>query len=385
LSRRARALLLGGLLAAAGLAGAGLMRRRAGGWLPVAAVERARGDLRRARVAAAGEPALAAAEAAGERLERDVAEARATPSLADGAVVERQARATAAAALVALASAARHSERRREALAARREELQAGIAALAAEVGTVSVDRGLRARVERLRLEADAAGAMAAAGDLAGAEAGIKGVAAELADAAARLDDRLARMRDPVLLGRWQGWVNEAIEATRRAGSRAVVVDKLGRRCLVVAAGRVVASYPAELGRNGLAEKVYAGDAATPEGRYHVVAKRDAGETLYHRALLLDYPTAEDWQAFAAARRAGRVPRGRGIGGLIEIHGHGGRWINWTSGCVALRDAHIDQLWAAVEVGTPVVIVGALRGPGLTGSAAVAAMDPGRPPGGGRR
>ena len=353
------------LVAAAGTVAAGLLRRRAATPLPAAAVERARADLRRARATAAGEPALAAAEAAGERLERDLAEARSTPTPSDAAVVERQARATAAAALVALASAARHSERRQEALAARREELQAEVAAVAAEVGPLTADRGLRARVERLRLETDSIAAMAAAGDLAAAEAALTAAASELADAAARLDDRLARMRDPALLGLWQRWVDEAVAATRRddrtagRGGRAVVVDKLARRCLLVAAGRVVASYPAELGRNGLAEKIYAGDAATPEGRYHVIEKRDAGATLYHRALLLDYPTALDWQAFAVARRLGRVPRGRGIGGLIEIHGHGGRWINWTSGCVALRDAHIDQLWAEVDVGTPVVIVGA--------------------------
>src|SRR6185295_13277198 len=147
-------------------------------------------------------------------------------------------------------------------------------------------------------------------------------------------------------------------------GGSAVVVDKLSRRCLLLAGGRVVASFPAELGRDGLAEKLYAGDAATPEGHYHVVEKRDLGATLYHRALLLDYPTDDDRRQFEAARRRGLVPGGRGIGGLIEIHGHGGKWINWTNGCVALRDPHMDRLFAAVAVGTPVTIVGTAAAPG---------------------
>jgi lipoprotein-anchoring transpeptidase ErfK/SrfK len=58
------------------------------------------------------------------------------------------------------------------------------------------------------------------------------------------------------------------------------------------------------------------------------------------------------------------VPPGRGPGGGIEIHGHGGRSINWTNGCVALRDDQMDRLYAAVGVGTPVTIVGTARLPG---------------------
>ena len=52
------------------------------------------------------------------------------------------------------------------------------------------------------------------------------------------------------------------------------------------------------------------------------------------------------------------MPAGRGIGGLIEIHGHGGRGTDWTNGCIALSDAEMDRLFAAVFVGTPVTIVG---------------------------
>ena len=30
------------------------------------------------------------------------------------------------------------------------------------------------------------------------------------------------------------------------------------------------------------------------------------------------------------------------IGGLIEIHGNGGKGIDWTEGCIALTDKEID-------------------------------------------
>ena len=63
--------------------------------------------------------------------------------------------------------------------------------------------------------------------------------------------------------------------------------------------------------------------------------------------------------------------RCRSIGGAIEIHGHGGRAIDWTSGCVALKNEHMDRLYAGVAVGTPVTIVGTARLPG-------AVPEPGR-------
>ena len=52
------------------------------------------------------------------------------------------------------------------------------------------------------------------------------------------------------------------------------------------------------------------------------------------------------------------MPAAAGIGGLIEIHGEGGRGRDWTRGCVALANPDIDDLFRHVEVGTPVTIVG---------------------------
>jgi lipoprotein-anchoring transpeptidase ErfK/SrfK len=61
------------------------------------------------------------------------------------------------------------------------------------------------------------------------------------------------------------------------------------------------------------------------------------------------------------------VPPGRGIGGLIEIHGAGGQGRNWTDGCVALVNPDMDRLFAAVGVGTPVTIVGRAHLPAPAG------------------
>ncbi|WP_272481620.1 hypothetical protein [Rhodothermus marinus] len=68
----------------------------------------------------------------------------------------------------------------------------------------------------------------------------------------------------------------------------------MARRCLVYRGDRQVAIFPIELGPNWMGTKHYAGDRATPEGRYRMVRKLGPGETRYYRALLLDYPNAED-------------------------------------------------------------------------------------------
>lgn len=186
-------------------------------------------------------------------------------------------------------------------------------------------------------------------------------LAAASFSAAAGQEERFEDLR---LRRLWQGWVDETIEESRRTSGAAVIVDKLGRRVLLIAAGKIAEQYTVELGHNGLADKLYEGDGATPEGRYRITSKRDRGQTRFHRALMLDYPTGEDRREHADARQRGLVPPGRGPGGLIEIHGHGGRGLDWTDGCVALRNADMDRLFAAVEVGTPVTIAGTARFPG---------------------
>jgi L,D-peptidoglycan transpeptidase YkuD (ErfK/YbiS/YcfS/YnhG family) len=327
------------------------------------AVERARLALRRARVEAAREAGAPGAElsravAASTLLERRLAEERAARFGAHHAEeIEQLARTAEVTAEAALREARRAAERHRGEVAERAAELAERLSAFAAEVEHMPADQELRAEFQSTRLELDGVTAAAARGDLAAADRGIETATAGLARVATRLAGHYARMADPALRQRWQEWVEETVTESRR-GTMAVIVDKLARRCYLLTAGRVLATFTAELGRNGLADKIYAGDAATPEGRYRIVQKKEGEETSYHRALELDYPTDADRREFAAARRRGLVPAGRGIGGSIEIHGHGGRGIDWTNGCIALPDAEMDRLFAAVFVGTPVTIVG---------------------------
>jgi hypothetical protein len=99
----------------------------------------------------------------------------------------------------------------------------------------------------------------------------------------------------------------------------------------------------------------------TPEGfarRYRVTARMDHLASTFYKALLIDYPNAEDRTEFSGARRRGEIPPSARVGGLIEIHGGGGRQRDWTDGCVAVTNREIQELFGRVSVGTPVTIVG---------------------------
>lgn len=138
----------------------------------------------------------------------------------------------------------------------------------------------------------------------------------------------------------------------------------------------LLATFPADFGFNTFANKERRGSLAspddwrTPEGAFYVVRKNPRSQ--YHRAFVLNYPTASDAERgyqqglisqrerdtiVRAERRGEEPPMNTALGGLIEIHGHGtGGSDNWTQGCVAVRNLHMDLMWNLVDVGTPVYI-----------------------------
>jgi hypothetical protein len=176
---------------------------------------------------------------------------------------------------------------------------------------------------------------------------------------AARQQSRslLARFDDPANLDRWRVWIHDAVALSRRSGL-AIVVVKAHHRLDVYERGLLVRSMAVDLGANSIYPKLHEGDRATPEGRYRVTQKKGPGHSIYGLALLIDYPNAEDRRRFQENRRQGLIPPRAGIGGLIEIHGHGGRGYDWTDGCVAPVDEDMAWLFKRSTLGTPVVIVG---------------------------
>ncbi len=161
-------------------------------------------------------------------------------------------------------------------------------------------------------------------------------------------------------LPKWRSWSSETINWSRNNSAAAIIVDKFAKKCYLYHCGNLKKEFSAELGLKWIGNKQYRGDCATPEGRYHVTKKKTSRQTKYYKALLINYPNAEDQARYSSNVRNGNIPR-RGAGNLIEIHGCGGKGINWTDGCIALSNDDIDRLFDMVGVGTPVTIVGSLR------------------------
>jgi L,D-transpeptidase catalytic domain len=182
-----------------------------------------------------------------------------------------------------------------------------------------------------------------------------------LASQTAVLSSELGRYADHGRIGRWQQMAKETIEWSRRLHTSAIIVSKADRVLTLYRNGQKVLSYRVRLGFNGIREKRYQGDGATPEGRYRIAGKRGEGQTQFYRALLLDYPNEEDRRRFQSARKTGLIPASKGIGGQIEIHGVENELMAQTLGCVMLENPQMIYLYDRVEKGTPVTIVGALH------------------------
>jgi L,D-transpeptidase catalytic domain len=159
----------------------------------------------------------------------------------------------------------------------------------------------------------------------------------------------------------WKKWVQTSISDSRKNNSYVLIVDKFSRKCYLYLGGNKKYEFDAELGRNWVGDKKRSGDKATPEGIYKIVYKFQGRETLYHKALRIDYPNAEDRESFRADIRKGIIPSSSKIGGGIEIHGGGGKGVDWTEGCVALKNSEIDLVFNLVKIGTTVTIVGSIK------------------------
>lgn len=160
------------------------------------------------------------------------------------------------------------------------------------------------------------------------------------------------------MFGQWADLKAQALDYSAQHNDYALVVSKFQKKCFVYYAGSQFAAYDIELGKNWIGDKKRKGDKTTPEGKYQITEKKSGKQTKYYKALLINFPNQEDKLRFAEAKKKGTLPRTADIGGLIELHGDGGRGTNWTDGCIALKNEDMDQLYAKVKKGTPIFIVG---------------------------
>jgi len=155
----------------------------------------------------------------------------------------------------------------------------------------------------------------------------------------------------------WQKNTTYAYNLSKK-GQTVILVDKIQSTCIILKGGKEYKTFPAEFGKSWMGDKLYSGDKATPEGVYKVLEKKSRAKTKYYKALLINYPNNEDQERFNRMVKSGELSRRTKIGGLIEIHGDGGKGVNWTDGCIALENKEMDVVYNLCAVNTPVIIVG---------------------------
>ena len=110
-----------------------------------------------------------------------------------------------------------------------------------------------------------------------------------------------------------------------------LVVNKEQHTLEVFFKGKLIATYQVSLSKKGLAKRQKCGDNLTPEGRF-LVKKRPS--SAFHKAIDVGYGCDV-------------LIHGQKYGWIGKFH----RWRDWTSGCIALTNTEIDEVYDAVDNG----------------------------------
>jgi len=134
-----------------------------------------------------------------------------------------------------------------------------------------------------------------------------------------------------------------------------IEVFKRERQMVLTREGLVLKRYLIALGFAPERHKEREGDGRTPEGRYTIDARNPL--SAFHLSLRVSYPGERDKMHAASLN----VPPG----GDIYIHGLPNGWRkattphprrDWTTGCIAVSDAEIREIWSRVPTGISVEI-----------------------------
>ncbi len=164
-----------------------------------------------------------------------------------------------------------------------------------------------------------------------------------------------------VSYSKWKKMLDETILYSKKHSTTVVIVDKIARELTIYKNGKEIDQFAIELGPNWIGDKQKQGDKSTPEGQYKIVRKEQDGQTKYYKALLLNYPNDEDKSRFLSNKKSGIINKDAQIGNQIKIHGNGGKGVDWTSGCIALKNSEMNAVYNQCGVGTMVTIVGSTR------------------------
>jgi murein L,D-transpeptidase YafK len=140
-----------------------------------------------------------------------------------------------------------------------------------------------------------------------------------------------------------------------------IVIEKSKRRLTFYYKQKPIKSYPVVFGGSPNGDKLKEGDLKTPEGIFQIQDLYP--HSSWSKFLWLNYPDRNSWQKHLQAKREGKINWLSRIGSEVGIHGvpqGKDNWIdeglNWTWGCISLKNKDIDELYQVIEIGTMVQI-----------------------------
>jgi murein L,D-transpeptidase YafK len=134
-----------------------------------------------------------------------------------------------------------------------------------------------------------------------------------------------------------------------------VLVVKSERQLHLISHGDTLKSYRISLGKQPKGAKEREGDKRTPEGFYWLDWRKNSDK--FNLAMHVSYPNARDQ---ARAR-----DKGVSAGSMIMIHGtplddEYPEWyfhtLDWTEGCIAMKNTDMREVWSLVKDGTLIEI-----------------------------
>ena len=130
-----------------------------------------------------------------------------------------------------------------------------------------------------------------------------------------------------------------------------VLVLKSAHQLQLISRGKVVKTYRISLGKQAKGPKLREGDQRTPEGLYWIDWRKTSEN--YNLAMHISYPNSRD--------KAQASKKGVAAGGMIMIHGTPvaedyPEWyfstLDWTNGCIAMKNSDMQEVWDIVKDGT---------------------------------
>ena len=140
-----------------------------------------------------------------------------------------------------------------------------------------------------------------------------------------------------------------------------ISIHKADRKLEIRTDSTVFMRFPVVLGLKPEGDKQMQGDRKTPEGRFKIRDLYPHDRWSYF--IWIDYPNDTSRQRFQARRENGEIPADAAIGGEIGIHGvpEGrddliDRKLDWTWGCISLRNKDVKRVYDLAYKGMEVVI-----------------------------